>query len=103
MPIPFPAEPRAQFKELDELHPTERQQWSFIGDDQAPTFNRLEVLGANQLGIDVAYSPQGPGAVPYTFEGPADGTTNPVQLGSQKGDKILLEHLVQTFSTKVIL
>jgi hypothetical protein len=68
---------------LPDPSPGERLEPAFSGD--AGVNNELGVLGANQLGINGAYS-----GTAYTFAGPADPGAAPVQLGFEYGDLIRL-------------
>lgn len=78
------------FENIVELGPRTQFVPAFKGVASAPTNNRLVVVSASQLGVDAAYTPQGTPANPYTLAGPANTSSNPVQLGFNKGDKILL-------------
>ncbi len=78
------------FENIAELAPRAQFVPAFKGDPSAPTNNRMIVISASQLGVDPAYTPQGSPANPYTLAGPANPSSNPVQLGFKKGDKILL-------------
>lgn len=78
------------FEIISELAPREQVELCFEGDASAPANNRLVVSGPTQLAVDPAYAPQGTPANPYTFSGPANASSNPVQLGFNPGDKIRL-------------
>lgn len=58
---------REFFEDFDELRPQDTNDIGLVGDDTSPIFNRLVILGANQLGLDPLYTG---GA--YNFEGPPE-------------------------------
>jgi hypothetical protein len=86
--VPFPAITRI-FMGGGEIHPVEIAEAALIGDDTPGVNNRLIAVSSSNLQIDPDYTPTG--GVFYTFQGPADSTADPIQLGLQVGDKIQLE------------
>lgn len=78
---------RPYFEVLDDLSPIDLAQVALVGDDLIVNglLNRLTVVSATNLAIDPAYT-----GTLYTFAGPPNPLSSPVQLGFNPGDKILL-------------
>jgi hypothetical protein len=79
----------SHFERVTELTPIGTCDFALVG-DEVTAVNRLNVIATNQLAVAAGYTPQGSPANPYTLAGPANATSNPVQLGFLPGDKVRL-------------
>lgn len=77
----------AEFERMLDFAPYGISEFCLKGDPIIAN-NYLVPVGPFQWGVDPGYTPQGTPADPYTLEGPADDSSNPVKLGFKKGDKI---------------